>query len=274
MNIYLISLFPELLQQATAFGVLGRAIKQKNITLLCFNPRDYAEDKHRTVDDRPYGGGPGMLMKVEPLAKAIMAAKAAAGKLSAGKSSDGKSSAEKSSETATSAEAKVIYLSPQGQLLNQQLAVETAAKENDLILIAGRYEGIDERLIESLIDEEWSIGDYVLSGGEFAALVVIDAISRLIPGVLGDNESAIQDSFMQGLLDCPHYTRPELVNGQKVPDVLLSGDHQAIRRWRLKQSLGRTWLRRPELIETMKNSASDWDEEKESLLAEFKKEYQ
>jgi tRNA (guanine37-N1)-methyltransferase len=263
VNIYLISLFPELLQQATAFGVLGRAIKQQSITLQCFNPRDYAEDKHRTVDDRPYGGGPGMLMKVEPLAKAITAAKIAA-----------RATAGKSSETVTGAEPKVIYLSPQGQQLSQQLAVDTAAKEHDLILIAGRYEGIDERLIESLIDEEWSIGDYVLSGGEFAALVVIDVISRLIPGVLGDNESAIQDSFMQGLLDCPHYTRPEIVNGQNVPDVLLSGDHQAIRRWRLKQSLGRTWLRRPELLEAMKNDASGWDEEKQSLLAEFKKEYQ
>jgi len=256
VNIYLISLFPELIQHATSFGVLGRSVKQQQLKLKCFNPRDYAEDKHRTVDDRPYGGGPGMLMKVEPLYKAIMAAKAEA--------------AEKEPETV----AKVVYLSPQGQQLNQQLLVNTAAAANDLILIAGRYEGIDERIIESLVDEEWSIGDYVLSGGEFAALVVVDAIVRLIPGVLGDDESALQDSFMQGLLDYPHYTRPETINGQTVPDVLLSGDHQAIKRWRLKQSLGRTWLRRPDLLDAMKNDASRWDDEKTVLLAEFEKEHQ
>ncbi|GMR01090.1 MAG: tRNA (guanosine(37)-N1)-methyltransferase TrmD [Gammaproteobacteria bacterium] len=258
VNIYLITLFPELIKQATAFGVLGRAIKQQQLNLQCFNPRDYTEDKHRTVDDRPYGGGPGMLMKVEPLAKAIKAAKQAAGTGSA--QFDGKA-------------AKVVYLSPQGQPVNQQLVVNTAAQENNLILIAGRYEGIDERLIESLIDEEWSVGDYVLSGGEFAALVVVDAITRLIPGVLGDDESAVQDSFMQGLLDCPHYTRPETVNGQDVPDVLLSGDHKAIRRWRLKQSLGRTWLRRPDLLDVVKKDTSRWDAEKADLLAEFMAEH-
>ena len=261
MNIYLITLFPELIQQATEFGVLGRAIKQQQITLRCFNPRDYAEDKHRTVDDRPYGGGPGMLMKVEPLYKAIMAAKDAARQL-----------------------VKVIYLSPQGQPLNQKMLVNTAAADEDLILIAGRYEGIDERIIESLVDEEWSIGDYVLSGGEYAALVVVDGITRLIPGVLGDDESALQDSFMQGLLDYPHYTRPEEVDGlqiddlqmnsQSVPDVLLSGDHKAIQRWRLKQALGRTWLRRPDLIEAAERDVSSWDEEKASLLAEFQDEYE
>jgi tRNA (guanine37-N1)-methyltransferase len=254
LNIYLISLFPELIQQAAAFGVLGRAIKQQQLNLQCFNPRDYTEDKHRTVDDRPYGGGPGMLMKVEPLAKAIMAAKAVAAK-------------------GASENVKVVYLSPQGQQLNQQLLVNTAAERKDLILIAGRYEGIDERLIESLVDEEWSIGDYVLSGGEFAALVVVDAITRLIPGVLGDDESAIQDSFMYGLLDCPHYTRPELVDDQAVPKVLLSGDHKAIKRWRLKQALGRTWLRRPDLLDAMREDASRWDDEKADLLAEFKKEH-
>lgn len=250
MNIYLISLFPELIQQATSFGVLGRAIKQQQLTLKCFNPRDYTEDKHRTVDDRPYGGGPGMLMKVEPLYKAIMAAREAAGNT-----------------------VKVIYLSPQGQQLNQQLLVNTAAAGNDLILIAGRYEGIDERIIKLLVDEEWSIGDYVISGGEFAALVVIDAITRLIPGVLGDDDSALQDSFMQGLLDYPHYTRPEEINGQIVPQVLLSGDHKAIRDWRLKQALGRTWLRRPDLLDVIKKDESRWDEEKAKLLAEFKDEY-
>lgn len=256
VNIYLITLFPELMQHATEYGVLGRAIKQQQLTLSCFNPRDYAKDKHRTVDDRPYGGGPGMLMKVEPLYKAIMAARAAAKIQAADKA------------------VKVVYLSPQGQQLNQSLLVDTAAADEDLILIAGRYEGIDERIIESLVDEEWSIGDYVLSGGEYAALVVIDGITRLIPGVLGDDESALQDSFMQGLLDCPHYTRPEKVNEQSVPDVLLSGDHKAIQRWRLKQALGRTWLRRPDLIDAAERDASHWDEDKASLLAEFKKEHQ
>ncbi|MFV2004348.1 MAG: tRNA (guanosine(37)-N1)-methyltransferase TrmD [Gammaproteobacteria bacterium] len=250
MNIYLISLFPELIQQATSFGVLGRAIKQQQLILTCFNPRDYAQDKHRTVDDRPYGGGPGMLMKVEPLYKAILAAKEVA-----------------------SESARVLYLSPQGQKLDQQLLVNTAAAKNDLILIAGRYEGIDERIIESLVDAEWSIGDYVISGGEFAALVVVDAIARLIPGVLGDDESALQDSFMQGLLDHPHYTRPEVINDQTVPGVLLSGDHKAIQRWRLKQALGRTWSRRPDLLEAARNDASNWNEEKENLLAEFIAEF-
>ena len=244
MNIYLISLFPELIQQAAAFGVLGRAIKQQQLNLQCFNPRDYTEDKHRTVDDRPYGGGPGMLMKVEPLAKAIMAAKHEAKE-----------------------NAKVVYLSPQGRQLDQQLVVHAAAEEKDLILIAGRYEGIDERLIESLVDEEWSIGDYVLSGGEFAALVVVDAITRLIPGVLGDDESAIQDSFMQGLLDCPHYTRPEDYQGRRVPEVLLSGNHEQIRRWRLKQSLGRTLERRPDLLEGRAMTS-----EEQELLAEYRRD--
>ncbi|MDT8283873.1 MAG: tRNA (guanosine(37)-N1)-methyltransferase TrmD, partial [Gammaproteobacteria bacterium] len=169
--------------------------------------------------------------------------------------------------------AKVVYLSPQGRQLNQQMVVDAAAQEKDLILIAGRYEGIDERLINLLVDEEWSIGDYVLSGGEFAALVVVDAITRLIPGVLGDDESALQDSFMQGLLDYPHYTRPETIDDRAVPRVLLSGDHNAIRRWRLKQALGRTWLRRPDLLVTLQQDVSGWDEEKATLLAEFKKEH-
>ena len=256
VNITLISLFPELIQQATEFGVLGRAIKQQQLKLQCINPRDYTEDKHHTVDDRPYGGGPGMLMKVEPLAKAIHAARQLASKDSAVKGGA----------------VKVVYLSPQGRQLNQPLVVDTAATVDNLILIAGRYEGIDERIIESLVDEEWSIGDYVLSGGEFAALVVIDAVTRLIPGVLGDDESAIQDSFMQGLLDCPHYTRPEIVDGRTVPEVLLSGDHMAIKRWRLKQSLGRTWLRRPELIDAIRDDAAIWDDEKAALLDEFKAE--
>jgi tRNA (guanine37-N1)-methyltransferase len=196
-----------------------------------------------------------MLMKVEPLTKAIMAAK------------------DMAAESGSDRLLKVVYLSPQGRKLNQQMLVAAADTVDDLILIAGRYEGIDERIIQSLVDEEWSIGDYVISGGEFAALIVVDAVSRLLPGVLGDDESAQQDSFMQGLLDCPHYTRPEVIDDMAVPSVLLSGDHQAIRRWRLKQSLGRTWLRRPDLLEAAMNDADLWDEEKTNLLAEFKAEY-
>ena len=236
--------------QMTAQGVLGRAIKRGIIGLTCWNPRDFSHDRHRTVDDRPYGGGPGMLMKVQPLADAIRAAKRKAGD-----------------------KAKVIYLSPQGQKLDQskvkQLALNnTAQQDARLILIAGRYEGIDERLIEQHVDEEISIGDYVLSGGELAAVVTVDAIARLIPGVLGDEDSAQQDSFMQGLLDCPHYTRPEEIDGRRVPQVLLAGDHQAIARWRLKQSLGRTWLRRPDLLESAQLNL-----EQQNLLAEFQQEY-
>ena len=251
MHFHVITLFPDMVGQIASDGVLGRAIRQGIIGLTCWNPRDFTHDRHRTVDDRPYGGGPGMLMKVQPLADAIDAARQQAG-----------------------ASATVIYLSPQGQRLDQQkvrqLALADAEmKDQDLILIAGRYEGIDERLIEQYVDEEISIGDYVLSGGELAAIVLIDAIARMLPGVLGDEDSAQQDSFMQGLLDCPHYTRPEQVNGRRVPDVLLGGDHKAIARWRLKQSLGRTWLRRPEMLEHVQ-----LDDEQLSLLDEFRKEYQ
>jgi tRNA (guanine37-N1)-methyltransferase len=251
VHFHVITLFPEMVGQITAQGVLGRAVKQGIIGLTCWNPRDFTHDRHRTVDDRPYGGGPGMLMKVQPLADAIEAAKAQAGE-----------------------SARVIYLSPQGQRLDQQkiseLAVTSAKKETAaLILIAGRYEGIDERLLEHYVDEEISIGDYVLSGGELAAIVLIDAIARMLPGVLGDEDSAQQDSFMQGLLDCPHYTRPEQINGVKVPEVLLSGDHKAIARWRLKQSLGRTWLRRPDLLDQLQ-----LNEEQQTLLAEFQREHQ
>ena len=240
-----------MVERMTSQGVLGRAIKQEIIGLSCWNPRDYTHDRHRTVDDRPYGGGPGMLMKVQPLADAICAARQQAGEA-----------------------VKVIYLSPQGQRLEQhkvrQLALsETGERDASYILIAGRYEGIDERLIEQYVDEEISIGDYVLSGGELAAIVLIDAMARMIPGVLGDEDSAQQDSFMQGLLDCPHYTRPEVINGRRVPDILLSGDHKAIVRWRLKQSLGRTWLRRPELLEHVQ-----LNEEQQHLLDEFQREHQ
>lgn len=243
MHFHVITLFPEMIEQACSHGILGRAIKQGIINLRCWNPRDYTHDRHRTVDDRPYGGGPGMLMKVQPLADAITAAKELAGK-----------------------GAKVIYLSPQGKRLEQQ-AVKEMAKQESLILIAGRYEGIDERLIEQFVDEEWSIGDYVLSGGEMPALIMIDAVARMLPDVLGDDESAQQDSFMEGVLDCPHYTRPEEINGHTVPEVLLSGDHKAIARWRQKQALGRTWLRRPDLLQGM-----PLDDEQKQLLAEFQRE--
>jgi len=268
MKFYVITLFPEMIEQSCTFGVLGRAIKRGLVSVQCLNPRDFAQDRHRTVDDRPYGGGPGMLMKWQPLADAIDAAKQQA-----------------------SDSAKVIYMSPQGSVLNQQALKEFAADEEtedssvskDLILIAGRYEGIDERLIEKLVDEEWSIGDYVLSGGELAAMVVIDSVTRLCPGVLGDEASAQQDSFMNGLLDHPHYTRPEEIDGDTVPQVLLSGDHKAISQWRLQQAIGRTWLRRPDLIDVLKaatteskNSGSEnsWDNNKEKLLAEFIQAYE
>lgn len=240
-----ISLFPDMFDAITHQGVTGRAVKNGLIDFNCWNPRDYAFDKHRTVDDRPYGGGPGMLMMVEPLKQAILDAKKAAG--------DG---------------AKVIYMSPQGRKLDQQGASELANSEK-LILIAGRYEGIDERIIESYVDEEWSIGDFILSGGELPAMTLIDAVARLVPGVLGHNQSAEQDSFSDGLLDCPHYTRPETLDDKQVPAVLLSGNHQEIAKWRLKQSLGRTWLRRPDLLHNLALT-----EEQAVLLAQFQQEYQ
>lgn len=238
-----ITLFPEMFDAITQQGVISRAIKNGTIEFNSWNPRDFTHDKHRTVDDRPYGGGPGMLMMVQPLTDAINAAKAKAGE-----------------------GAKVIYLSPQGRKLDQQ-GVKQLANNDKLILVAGRYEGIDERVIQSIVDEEWSIGDFVLSGGELPAMTLIDAVSRLIPGVLGHELSAEEDSFANGLLDCPHYTRPEVLNGQRVPEVLLSGNHEKIRQWRLKQSLGRTWLRRPELINNLALT-----EEQQKLLAEFKVE--
>ncbi|AOT09224.1 tRNA (guanosine(37)-N1)-methyltransferase TrmD [Pseudoalteromonas luteoviolacea] len=240
-----VSLFPEMFDAVTQQGVTGRAVKNGLIEFNCWNPREYATDKHRTVDDRPYGGGPGMLMMVEPLEKAILDAKAASG--------DG---------------AKVIYMSPQGRKLDQQGAAELATSEK-LILVAGRYEGIDERIIESHVDEEWSIGDFILSGGELPAMTLIDAVARLVPGVLGHNQSAEQDSFSDGLLDCPHYTRPETLDGKQVPAVLLSGNHKEIAKWRLKQSLGRTWLRRPDLLRNLALT-----EEQARLLAEFQQEHE
>jgi tRNA (guanine37-N1)-methyltransferase len=245
MHIGVVTLFPEMFQAITDYGVSGRAVKQQLLQLQTWNPRDYTDDRHRTVDDRPYGGGPGMVMKIEPLRLAIGAAKAALGE-----------------------SAKVIYLSPQGRQLDQQ-GVEELATNERLIMVAGRYEGIDERLIQAVIDEEWSIGDYVLSGGELAAMVMIDAVVRQVPGVLGHELSAQEDSFADGLLDCPHYTRPEIYQGKPVPSVLLSGDHEKIRRWRLQQALGRTWLRRPELLEQRELSS-----EEQELLAQFVAEHQ
>lgn len=238
-----VSLFPEMFQIFTQQGVTGRAVKNGVLQVECFNPRDFTHDKHRTVDDRPYGGGPGMLMMVQPLTDAIHAAKKAAGE-----------------------NTKVIYLSPQGKKLDQQ-GVQELSKYESLILVSGRYEGIDERIIEAEVDQEWSVGDYVLSGGELPAMVLMDAVSRLVPGVLGHEQSAVQDSFNDGLFDCPHYTRPENLEGQHVPEVLLSGNHEKIRQWRLKQSLGRTWQRRPELLNDLALT-----EEQKNLLREFQQE--
>lgn len=244
MHFAVITVFPGMLQAITEFGITGRAVKNALIQVSCWNPRDYTEDKHRTVDDRPYGGGPGMVMMMPPLCAAIRdARRSLAGKC------------------------KTIHLTPQGRRLDHGGILELAAQEN-LILLAGRYEGIDERIIEAEIDEEWSIGDYVLSGGELAAMVLIDAVTRTLPGVLGHNDSAREDSFFGGLLDYPHFTRPEEFDGKRVPEVLLTGDHEKIRRWRLKQALGRTWLRRPELLDNLK-----LDKEQVELLEEFKKEF-
>lgn len=220
-----VSLFPEMFSGVTDYGITGRAARDGLLTFRSWNPRDYTRDRHRTVDDRPYGGGPGMLMKIQPVRDAIHSARSEA---------PGK--------------ACVVYLSPQGERLNQAV-VESLASQDSLILVAGRYEGIDERLILTEVDREVSLGDFVLSGGELAAMAVIDAVTRLIPGALGHAQSAEQDSFADGLLDCPHYTRPEVYEGLAVPDVLLGGHHEQIRRWRLKQSLKRTRERRPDLLE-------------------------
>lgn len=242
MWIGVVSLFPEMFRAISENGVTGRAVKNKLLAINCWNPRDFTLDKHRTVDDRPYGGGPGMLMMVQPLQDAILAAKQAARE--------------------AGYEAKVIYLSPQGQRLNH-LGAQSLASIDALILVAGRYEGVDERVIESLIDEEWSVGDYVLSGGELPAMILIDAVVRFVPGVLGHVLSAEQDSFADGLLDCPHYTRPEVLDGKQVPSILLSGDHEKIRLWRLKQSLQRTKQRRPDLL----NNLALTDEQAKLLAA-------
>lgn len=248
MWIGIISLFPEMFKAITDFGVTGRAVKQNLLQVQCWNPRDFTHDKHKTVDDRPYGGGPGMLMMVQPLRDAIREAKAIACK------EDG-------------VEAKVIYLSPQGRKLDQA-GVQTLATNQKLILVCGRYEGIDERLIQTEVDEEWSIGDYVLTGGELPAMTLIDAVARFIPGVLGKQASVLEDSFAEGLLDCPHYTRPEVLDGLPVPQVLMSGHHEQIRKWRLEQSLERTWLRRPELLDSLALT-----DEQRVLLNKIKKQH-
>jgi tRNA (guanine37-N1)-methyltransferase len=243
MRIDVVTLFPEMIREQVRYGIQGRAVQKGLLQVATWNPRDYTLDRHGSVDDRPYGGGPGMVMQVQPLRAALQAARA-----------DGDP-------------ARVIYLSPQGRRLDQARARQLAGQQR-LILLAGRYEGIDERVIDLEVDEELSIGDYVLSGGELPALVVMDAVTRLLPGALGDADSAGQDSFMDGLLDYPHYTRPEEINGMQVPDVLAGGHHAEIRRWRHKQALGRTWLRRPDLLDALQ-----LDAEQQVLLDEFISEY-
>ena len=262
MRFGLVTLFPEMLSAVEDFGVVGRALKRGIISLEVWNPRDFTSDRHRTVDDRPYGGGPGMLMKVQPLQDAIHAAKR---KLVNEFSVEDCSESDRDSLIASDSQKKLrtIYLSPQGARLDHEKVLELATYDN-IICVCGRYEGVDERLIESEIDEEISIGDFVLSGGELASMVLLDAVSRLVPGVLGHGDSANEDSFANGLLDCPHYTRPEIFEGKSVPDVLVSGDHEKIRCWRLKQSLGRTWQRRPDLLDDF-----ELNKEQKMLLNEF-----
>ncbi|WP_369413202.1 tRNA (guanosine(37)-N1)-methyltransferase TrmD [Pseudomaricurvus albidus] len=245
-RIAVVTLFPEMFAAISDYGITSRAINQGLVELEMWNPRQFTKDRHQTVDDRPYGGGPGMLMMIQPLREAIAEARVWADCRENG-----------------GAGCKVVYLSPQGRQLDQQGATELAEGQN-LVLIAGRYEGIDERLIELEVDEEWSIGDYVLSGGELAAMVLIDSVTRLLPGALGHAQSAEQDSFTDGLLDCPHYTRPEVFEGRAVPEVLLSGNHEKIRRWRLQQALGRTWQRRPDLLDKL-----DLTAEQSALLESF-----
>ena len=244
MHIDIITLFPEMVLNLAKFGVIGRAIENKLVSLIVINPRDFSTDRHRRVDDRPYGGGPGMVMQFEPLQKAIRKV------------------------TRNANDSHVVCLSAQGKLFNQS-DVERLGAYSHIVLLAGRYEGIDERLIEAEVDEEICIGDFVVSGGELPAMIMVDALVRHIPGALGHEESAIRDSFIDGLLDCPHYTRPESIDGYTVPKVLMQGDHQAIKQWRIKQSLGRTYLRRPDLFATMELS-----KEQQALLEEFLQEQQ
>ena len=243
MHIGVVSIFPEMVRTVAEHGVVGRAIERQLAALRIEDPRDYATDTHRTVDDRPYGGGPGMVLKYRPAVDAIRSARKALPEGS-----------------------PVIYLSPSGREFDQAEASRLSALPG-MILLAGRYEGVDERLIEEEVDEELSLGDFVLSGGEIAAMAVIDAVVRLLPGVLGDEDSAAQDSFVEGLLDYPHYTRPEEIEGRRVPAVLLSGDHARIARWRYKQALGRSYLRRPDLVKKLQLGR-----EQQKLLDEFLKE--
>ncbi len=240
MDIGIVSLFPAMFAAISQYGITGRAVQQQKLKLHYWNPRDFSTDKHRNIDDRPYGGGPGMVLMVEPLRAAIQATKQQLGQ-----------------------DAMVIYPSPQGKTLDHN-AVLSLAQEKQLIFVAGRYEGIDQRLIERDIDQMWSVGDYVVSGGELPTMLIIDAITRQMPGVLGNEQSALQESFSDGLLEAPHYTRPPHCADQSVPEVLLSGDHQAIERWRLKQALGRTWQQRPDLLVQRELSAVE-----QSLLDDF-----
>ncbi len=243
MKVDVITLFPELVEQVISCGVVGRAADQELFQLKCWNPREYTLDSHRTIDDRPYGGGPGMLMKIQPLQDTIQAIRQ------------------------QNKHGRLIYLSPQGIPLKQNMLARQI-DQGSVIFLCGRYEGVDERLIRHEVDEEWSIGDYVISGGELAAMVCIDAMARLIPGALGHEQSAQQDSFSAGLLDCPHYTRPEEFQGMKVPEVLMNGNHSQIQDWRDRQSLGRTWQRRPDLMEHIV-----LDDRQQYLLDEFIDEF-
>ena len=245
MQMQVVTIFPDMVNAVAEYGVVGRAVERGILNLQYQDPRDHTSDVHRTVDDRPYGGGPGMVMKYAPAAAALRAARAA---LPAG--------------------SPVVCMSPQGAVFDQAMAKRYAALPG-IIFLAGRYEGIDERLMESEVDEELSLGDFVLSGGEIAAMAVIDAVVRLLPGVLGDETSAEQDSFMDGLLDHPHYTRPEEIEGLQVPDVLLSGDHARIAQWRYQQALGRSYLRRHDLVEKLELNA-----EQQKLLDEYLREHE
>ena len=250
MQLGIVSLFPEMFAAVTEHGISGRAVRSGLMNLELFNPRDYTTDRHRTVDDKPFGGGPGMLMKTEPLMASIAAARQAV-----------------SQKQTTGESVKVIYLSPQGKTLKQDSIIDLAKREG-MVLLCGRYQGIDNRVLVSEIDEEWSLGDFVISGGELAAMTLIDAMTRFQPGALGDEGSALEDSFSNGLLHSPEYTRPQSIDGSDVPKVLLSGDHEAIRKWRLKHSLGATWLKRPDLLQAM-----SLELEQEELLEQFKQDY-
>ena len=269
MQIAVVTLFPEMFAAVSEFGITARAFRNGLVRLTCWNPRDFTDDRHRTVDDKPFGGGPGMLMKTAPLQAAINAARDAL-KASGEAREPGKFGQPGESEEcgAATATRRVIYLSPQGRPLDQN-GVRELAELDELILVCGRYQGIDERVLESEIDEEWSIGDFVISGGELAAMVIVDAITRQQPGALGSEECAELDSLANGLLHCPQYTRPQVIEGRSVPDVLLSGDHEQIRQWRLKHSLGATWRKRPDLLEGL-----DLGSEQQALLQEYIEEFE